>query len=88
MDYNNKLNLESIDNIIEALIINIKLLLISLTQEQTKLFLSSFRLIQHKGAINTMTNLADQSFIYIITSTNLTAYHNNNLDPFTYVATS
>jgi predicted ribosome-associated RNA-binding protein Tma20 len=35
-----------------------------------------------------MTDLADQSFTYTITSTNLTAYHNNDLDPFAYVTTS
>ena len=35
-----------------------------------------------------MTDLADQSFIYIITSTNLTAYHNNDLDLFAYITTS
>ena len=35
-----------------------------------------------------MTDLTDQSFIYIITGTNLTAYHNNDLDPFTYITTS
>ena len=42
IDLNNKLNLESINNIIEAFIINIKLLLVSLTQKQTKLFLTLF----------------------------------------------
>jgi hypothetical protein len=31
IDYNNKLNLESINNVIETLIINIKLLSVSLT---------------------------------------------------------
>ena len=43
----------------EALIINIKSLLVSLTQEQTKLFLTSFRIIQYKRAINTTTNLTN-----------------------------
>jgi len=44
-------------------------------------------MIQHKGAINTVTNLADQSFTHTITSTNLIAYYNNP-DLFAYVATS
>ena len=34
-----------------------------------------------------MTDLADRSFIYMITGTNLTA-HYDDLDPFAYVATS
>ena len=45
-------------------------------------------MIQHKKAINTVTNLADQSFTYIITNTNLTVYYNNNSDLFTYIAIS
>ena len=57
-DHNNKLNLKSINNTTEALIINTKLLLF-LTQEQTKLFLISFRIIQYKGAINIITDLAN-----------------------------
>jgi len=44
-------------------------------------------MIQHKGAINTVTDLADRSFTYMITGTNLIAYY-NNLDLFAYVATS
>jgi len=59
-----------------------------LTQEQTKLFFTSFRTIQHKKAINTVTNLTDQSFTYMITNTNPTAHYNDDLDPFTYTTTS
>ena len=57
-DYNNKFNLKSTNNSIKALIIDIKLLL-SLIQEQTKLFLTFFKIIQHEGAINTITDLTD-----------------------------
>ena len=52
------------------------------------MFLISYRLIQYKRAINTVTNLADQSFIYTITKINPTAYYNNNLDLFTYIIIS
>jgi len=44
-------------------------------------------MIQHKGVINTVTNLADQFFTYAITGTNLIAYH-NDLDLFAYITTS
>ena len=71
----------------EALIIDIESPLLSLTQEQTELFLTSFGTIQHEGAINTVTDLADRSFTYVITGTNPIAYHNDS-DPFAYVATS
>ena len=43
----------------EVLIINIKPLPVSLTWEQTELFLTFFKTIQHKKAINTVTNLVD-----------------------------
>ena len=35
-----------------------------------------------------MTDLADRSFTYMITSTNLTAYYNNDLDLFAYITIS
>ena len=72
----------------KALIIDIEPLLISPTQEQTKLFFTLFRTIQHKKAINTAADLADQSFIYVITSINPTAHHDDNSDLFAYIITS
>jgi len=80
--------LEFINNAVKTLIIDIKSLLISLTQEQTELFFTSFGTIQHIKAINTTTNLADQSFTYVITSINPTAHHNDNSDLFAYTTTS
>jgi len=44
-------------------------------------------MIQHEGAINTITNLADRSFTHVITSTNPITYY-NDLNPFAYVATN
>jgi len=35
-----------------------------------------------------MTDLADWSFTYAITGTNLTTYYNNDLDLFAYVTIS
>ena len=35
-----------------------------------------------------MTDLADWSFTYVITGTNLTAYYNNDLDLFAYITIS
>ncbi len=68
--------------------IDIESPLVSLAQEQTELFLTSFGIIQYKGAINTTTDLADRSFTYMITGINLTTYYNNDPDPFAYVTTS
>ena len=45
-------------------------------------------MIQYKGAINTVTDLADRSFTYVITNTNLTAHYNKDLDLFAYITTS
>ena len=86
-DHDDELNSESIDDAMEALIIDIESPLPSPTQEQTELFLTSFGTIQHEGAINTMTDLADRSFTHAITGTNPIAHHNDS-DPFAYVATS
>jgi hypothetical protein len=72
----------------KALIINIDLLPASSTQEQIKLFFILFKTIQYKEAINTVTELADQSFTYAITSTNPTAHHDDNSDPFAYTTIS
>ncbi len=73
---------------LKTLMIDIKSPPVSPTQEQTKLFLTSFGTIQHKGAINTATDLADQSFTYAITGTNPTAHHNDDPDPFAYTTTN
>ena len=59
MDYDNKFNLEYINDTVKTLIINIKSLLIPPIQEKTKLFLILFRTIQHKETINTVTDLTD-----------------------------
>ena len=68
--------------------IDIKSPPVSPTQEQTELFFISFGIIQHKGAINTATDLVDWSFTYVITGINLTVYYNDDLDLFAYTATS
>ena len=86
-DYDDEPGSESTDDAMEALIIDTELPP-SPTQEQTELFLTSFGMIQHEGAINTVTDLADRSFTHAITGTNPTAHHNNDSDPFAYVATS
>jgi hypothetical protein len=52
------------------------------------LFFTFFGIIQYRGAINIVTKLADWSFTYAITGINLTAYYNDDSDPFAYTTTS
>ena len=83
----NELDSESIDDMIEALVIDVHSLPGSPTQAQTESFLTSFGTIQYKGAIDTTTNLADRSFTHAITSINPTTTH-SDVDPFAYITSN
>src|SRR6266516_285391 len=87
-DHDDDLDSESVDEAMEALMIDVESSPASPVQEQAELFLTSFGTIQHEGAINTVTNLADRSFAHALTGTNpTTASRNDESDPFAYSTT-